>query len=211
MKLFEPEGPVFSLLTDIFDLVFANVLFLICCLPVLTIGPAISALYKVCRNIQESRGEGVVRTFFSAFKDNLKDGILAWLVIGGLLLLCGVDFWYWLHFTSGTMQHGMLILCGIIAALVLMSAEWIFPIQYQFKNTVKETLKNGFFFAIRFFIPTLLMSVLTVGWVFLLLYFDYLRILLLFVGFSLPVFLKTYYIRKIFKDYLPAENDLPEE
>ena len=55
------------------------------------------------------------------------------------------------------------------------------------------------------------MTALTVGWLALLVYFDYLRILLLFVGFSLPVFLKTYYIRKIFKNFLPAEEAPPEE
>ena len=211
MKLFDPEGIIFSLLTDIFDLIFANLLFLICCLPVVTIGPAISALYKVCRNIQEDRGGGVASTFFSALKDNLKEGILAWLVIGGFLLLCGIDFWYWLHFSTGNLQRNMLILCGVITGLILMTANWVFPIQFQFKNTVRHTLKNGFFFAIRYLFPTLLMTALTVGWLALLVYFDYLRILLLFVGFSLPVFLKTYYIRKIFKNFLPAEEAPPEE
>ncbi|MBQ7059899.1 MAG: YesL family protein [Firmicutes bacterium] len=211
MKLFDPEGIAFSLLTDTFDLVFANVLFLICCLPVITIGPAISALYKVCRNIQEDRGSGVARTFFSAFKDNLKEGIIAWLIIAGLLLLCGVDFWYWFHYSTGTTQQIMLVLCGGIVALILMCAQWIFPIQYQFRNTVKNTLKNSLLFALKYLIPTLLMSVLTAGWLFLLLYFDYLRILFLIIGISLPVFLKTYYIRKIFKQYLPAEENTPEE
>jgi hypothetical protein len=41
------ENPVIAFLNKMADLILLNLIFLLCCIPVVTIGPAITALYAV--------------------------------------------------------------------------------------------------------------------------------------------------------------------
>ena len=74
------DSPVIVFLTTVADFMILNILFILCCAPVITIGPAVSALYTI--TMREARHEGgyIFKPFFKAFKntnyvskDNLKE------------------------------------------------------------------------------------------------------------------------------------------
>ena len=46
-RAFNFEGPVFTFLSRLADLFWLNLLFIVCCIPVITIGAATTALYYV--------------------------------------------------------------------------------------------------------------------------------------------------------------------
>ena len=50
------DSSVIAFLTTVADFMILNILFIICCVPVITIGPAISALYTI--TMREARHEG---------------------------------------------------------------------------------------------------------------------------------------------------------
>ena len=79
------ENPVIAFLNKMADLILLNLIFLLCCIPVVTIGPAITALYAVSlRSVRYGDGY-VIQTFFRSFKQNFKQSFVVGM--SGLLLL----------------------------------------------------------------------------------------------------------------------------
>ena len=70
------ENPVIAFLNKMADLILLNLIFLLCCIPVVTIGPAITALYAVSlRSVRYGDGY-VIQTFFRSFKQNFKQSFV---------------------------------------------------------------------------------------------------------------------------------------
>lgn len=209
MHLFSPEGKVFQIFTGIFDIVFLNILFIISCIPVFTIGTAISSLYKVAKNIAEERGASISQMYWEAFKSNFKKSVLAWLLDLLIIVLLVFDIWYWLNFGQGLVKQAALIVSVVILYLVLMAGQWKYPIISMFENDVKATNGNSFFFAIRYLIPSFIMVSVTAFWIFITTYFEILWVLTILFGFSLPAFLKQFYIFKKLKVYAEPPKEDP--
>lgn len=73
----------------VWDLIVLNLLFLVCCIPVVTIGPAITALHYVTTKMAgEKDGTPVVGNFFKSFRANFRQGVLM-----GILFGAAGDFW----------------------------------------------------------------------------------------------------------------------
>src|SRR5665647_412297 len=81
---FNADSPLFRFLTTLADFVVLNIVFLLSCLPVFTIGTSLTALYHV--TMQEARTEHgyILRTFFKSWKQNFKQSIIIWAVYFGL-------------------------------------------------------------------------------------------------------------------------------
>ena len=79
--LFNIESPFMQLLTRVGDLIIVNVLYLLCCVPIVTIGAATAALHKVGQAIVYDTDNGIAKTFFRAFRDNFKQATALWLMM----------------------------------------------------------------------------------------------------------------------------------
>ena len=92
---FNPEGPFFEFMNTLAAFIGLNVIFLITCLPVFTIGHSLTALYTV--TLKESRKEGGYNfsTYFKAFKKNFPQSVAAFLIqlSLGFIFLFNVVFW----------------------------------------------------------------------------------------------------------------------
>lgn len=194
------------------ELVLLNVCFLICCLPVITIGAAQSALYSVCFRFGTQEEKKPLVSFFRAFRQNLKQGIPLLLVTSGLnLMAC----WLTALFlrTSGPARY------AFIPSLVLLLVSFIvsgytFPLLALFDNTLGRTLKNALILGISY-LPR---SVLVVGVNLLPLIvlladtmlFLRLSILCIFLYFSAAAYVNTLLLKKVFAPFLPEEETQPE-
>ena len=77
---FNPDSPFFQFMNSLTAFIGLNVIFLITCLPIFTIGPALTALYTV--TLKEARKEGgyIFSTYFKAFKENFHQSAAAFLI-----------------------------------------------------------------------------------------------------------------------------------
>ena len=66
MKLFSMDGKFLENFNRITDLVTLNILWLLCCIPIITIGASTSALYQVTLQIAENRDSNNSKEFFKA-------------------------------------------------------------------------------------------------------------------------------------------------
>lgn len=88
MRLDVTDNPVISGMSRIFDMMCLNVLWLVCSLPIFTIGASTTAMYTVMLKVVKNEEGYIVKGFFKAFKENFKKSTIIWLillVIGGFL------------------------------------------------------------------------------------------------------------------------------
>ena len=74
--LFDSEGPFISGLSRIFDVMFLALLTFVCCIPIVTAGAAISAMYDIMIKMVLDRDHGIFKPYFAAFAKNFKKGTL---------------------------------------------------------------------------------------------------------------------------------------
>ncbi len=107
------ENPFFRFMGRVADLMILNVIFLVCCIPVVTIGPAITALYYTTLKMVRNEESYIVKGFFHSFKQNLRQGI----IINLILLAIGVLLFLDLRVVAGNFQ-------GIAGKPCMWSSGW---------------------------------------------------------------------------------------
>ena len=148
MKLFDPEGPVMVALGKLADLVFCNVLFILCSLPVFTMGAALTALYDCTLSISADTEEQiVVLQFLRAFKRNFKTATRLWLLcLAAIALLACYRFA--VNAMTGELLRVYRVTFLFLAFLFLAGFQYIFPLQARYEMGVKATLKNAWLLAL---------------------------------------------------------------
>ena len=144
--MFSPDSKFMEIFGRITDLVLLNLLFLITCLPVFTIGAAITALYTMCFRLMREEYSGIVRSYFRSFKDNFKQATLIWLLL--LVLVVPALYYFILLFRlEGILRYSAFVFV-LIAVVGLMTASYVFPWISQFENTTVQSLKNALILSI---------------------------------------------------------------
>ena len=192
MKLFNYDSPFWSFMSRLADLIILNLLWIVFCIPVVTIGASTTAMYRVTLNMVRGEGSGVVRMFWDAFRLNLKQAVLIFLILLIPVLLVFYEFWMWLG----------LVFCwpSLILALVLA---YVYPLLAQFDNSIKNTLKNACLLAIGSLPYSLVMAALNLLPVALFLFatsfFFRTAIFWVLIGGALVAFANSWLLRKVFK------------
>ena len=202
MKLFDYDGPLMRALVYLGELILLNLLFLLCCLPVITAGASAAAMYTVAFHNLDGKGGHVCRQFFSAFRANFKKATLQWLVMLAVAALLYADFCI-ITQTAFAGKAVVEVVFVIILTLYLPTLTFVFPIQAYFENTVAKTLKNAVALGIAK-LPQSVLLILLNGFPLLILYFNiasFLRLVPLWciIGFSATAQLSSRLFRRIFK------------
>lgn len=161
MKLFSMDGKLLENFNKITDLITLNLLWLICCLPVITAGASTSALYQVTLQIAENRESYIAKTFFHAFRENFKQATLVWLIclIAGFLLVS--DFFIVSHFFAGSSMPFLIMLLFMLTLLLFAGFLYFFPVIAYFKNSLKKIFSNSFRLAFGYLGTTLQLFLLS--------------------------------------------------
>ena len=132
-----------AFLRTLCDLMLLNILWIVCTLPVVTIGPASSALCAV--SLKVARGEPVatLRTFFDAFRSGFRRSLLLGLIGLAGIAVAVVDWRYALAL-EGSMRVLFLAVAVIVSAVVLSFWAWSFALHGSFENSLGGTIKNAF-------------------------------------------------------------------
>ena len=213
-KLFDQNNPIIMFLARLVDAVVLHFLWLLCCIPVVTIGPATVALYYVLMKAVRNEGTRYYRMYFTAFKENFKKALplgLVFLLVAGLLV--GAGFLY-RGLSEATGSGFLYIMIYVSAALVLvwlLVFEYAFPLMARFENTVFKTITNAFFLMVGNFLWTLVMAAVFVAWyalIFLLFRFFFPLIIL---GYGFVALINSYILNRVFKPYVDKYMEEEEE
>ena len=141
-RFFDIGSPLMRNLTRIFDCMCLSVLWMLFSIPVVTVGASSAAMYlTVVKYIR--RDEGYLwRTFWGAFKENLKRSTLAWLPALALLGLLTVDALVFRSMLLGGRPLGNLY--WVILVLICVAVTWTAYLSAycaRFNGSVKDVLR----------------------------------------------------------------------
>ena len=142
-NLFNLDNPFMQALARIGDLMVLSVITLVLCLPVVTFGPAVTALFKTVYSLTLDTCGGVAATYFRAFRDNFKQAAIAGLFMLLALAAFVCDFILVRLFFTDTAYTVLLCLVVILLLLVLGVTAYLFPLIARYSNTLMEHLRNA--------------------------------------------------------------------
>ena len=142
--IFDIENPVMHYIIKIFDCMCLSVLWLLFSLPVITAGASATALYAtVYHYIRRDEGN-LWRTFWGAFRENLKRSTRVWLAVLAAAVLLTVDI---LVFRTMALNGEILgKLYWIVLVLCCVVLTWaVFALVYaaRFQGTARDVLRTA--------------------------------------------------------------------
>ncbi len=145
----------------VIDFFLLNLLWLILCLPVITIYPATAALFGVVRGWVRDKESGVFTAFFGYLKENFVQSLLVgivWTIIGVIL---GVNLALAARMTSAV-RLPSIVLTGTAGIAYLLTTPYLFPVMVHYRTSWTWVIRNAFVIAITqplltFFSLTLLL------------------------------------------------------
>ncbi|MDO4475861.1 MAG: YesL family protein [Lachnospiraceae bacterium] len=198
MYIFSMENPFWRFVGRVVDLVWINVLTLVCCLPVFTIGAAISAMDKILIQIVVKEEGSLTKGYFKAFKENFKRSTVVWLPSLFALLILFYNAWLIHQGVMDGLGKGMITVAGVsigILAVVIVSVlQYYLALTARFDADLKQTLKNAGLLAFAFFPRTLSILVIMLFPVALMMLSDYFLMFWFVYGLAIP----GYFIAQIF-------------
>lgn len=202
---FNYDNPVWRFIGKFGDVILLNILWIVCCIPIFTIGASTTAVYYVTLKIARDEDGYTFRSFFKSFKENFKQSTIIWLIllVAGGIILFDLYFFIKVQTVASTLRTVMLAVFGGFGIIYLAISTYIFPLQSRFYNPIKKTFFNAFFMSIRHLFHTI--GMLAVDAVIVFLMFSYVPQLILF-GFPLIAFFNSYIFNSIFKRYMPGEE-----
>ncbi|WP_078381870.1 YesL family protein [Sutcliffiella halmapala] len=203
-QLFNLDSSLFKVLTRTVDLAILNFLFLLFCIPIITIGSSLTALYYVLGKMVRDEDKNIGKSFVLAFKKNFIQSTIVWFIMLAAGILVLVNFLL-LGTLNGLLKIFFISLVIIFGFMYLSILLFIFPYMARYKDTIKNSLLNSLLIGLSNFPYLLLLLILflfpiifvfssTVGFLSGL-YF------ITFGGFSLLAFLYSYIFRKAFSKY----------
>lgn len=156
MKFFSTEGGIYKFMTRLWDMIKLNFLWLICSLPIVTIGVSTIAAFTITLKMVEEKEGYIARAFFKAFKANFKQGM----VIGPITIVFAAALY--LDFTLGKQYIGFVIL-GILSAFLFgIAIIYTYPLLARYENKLFKTIRNSMRIAMRYFGRTIFLVVVLV-------------------------------------------------
>lgn len=213
-RFFNMDNKFFVFMGRVADLIILNLLCIVCCIPIITAGASITAMFYVTLKMVRNEESYIVRSFFKSFKENFKQATIIHLIMLVTALLLFFDIRI-VNQLQGGMYQVLFVVFMAFTLLYLMIFLYIYPILSKFYNTIKATFTNAFLMSIRHLPYTVLMLIITAVPVALLFIPDArimstLLMLFVLIGFATIAYCNSFFLVKIFDNYIPKEEE-PED
>ena len=205
---FNPDSPFFVFLNTLAAFIGLNVLFLITCLPVITIGPALSALYTV--TLKEARKEQgyIFSTYLKAFKRNFPQSVAAFLIqlVLAFVFVFNAIFWGEQNTVPGNICMFLMTLLLVVLAFSFL---YTFPLLARFRNSLKQTLKNSIAIAVTN--PKITLGLLAIQAVFIIacIAVPQAKIFMALLGFAFDAYCNSLLLTRLFSLYEDDQEAFP--
>ena len=162
--------PRFVVFFDIYfrkfwNLIVLNILYVICCIPIVTIGPATAAMTKILRNYAREEHAFLWSDFWDTFKNNFWTAFVVGLIDLFAVILIYFDYVMYMQMIANA--NGSQMVTSISLAVLLLSATvllfmnyYIFVLMVTFKLKFTQLIKNAFIFAWAGFFRNILITLL---------------------------------------------------
>ena len=210
-RFFSMDNKFFTFMNKVADLCILNIICLVCCIPIVTAGASITAMYYVTLKMVRNEEAYIVRSFFKSFKDNFKQATIINLIMiaVGAVLYLDLNVAKNMPGSAGQSFHVIFMAFVIIYYVLFL---YVYPVLARFYNTIRNTIKNALFMAIRHLPYTVVMVLIGLCPLLLLFIGSYqiqstLFALFLVMGFGVIAYCNSFFLVKIFDHYMPKEEN----
>ena len=203
MPILSVESRLVHFLEFLFELIVLNLLTLLCCIPIITAGAALTALYHSLFELRKGNGN-IIKGFLKAFVTNFRPG----LVLGLILLICLFSFSLYVFLFKDMIANGdVLVFVGLVfvATIFFFPMTFTFPLLASFDSPALRTLSNAFLLSFRHFGTSLVVLLInSLPWLLVIISPTwFIRILPLYVvfGLSLPGWFSSSLLLRVFRQY----------
>ena len=162
MKFLSYDSPFGQLMMKLCYSCCLNILWFLCCIPIVTIGASTTALYYTSLKIVRGEDHSLARMFFKSFRENFRQSTVLWLILLAAGLFLGADG-YLVYRLRATSTGAPAVLWTLILALIIAAAVvyvivllFVFPLVASVSNTNWAMLKNSFLIGTRYLFCTIL-------------------------------------------------------
>lgn len=207
-RFFNYENGIFTFLGKVTDVIIISMLWLVCSIPIFTLGASTTALYYTMnKTIRHNRGYAW-KEFFGSFKSNFKQSTVVWLVALAMYIVASVDIFLVRQMKDIIKIASFLnVVFIVMLVFVTMWCLYVFPYMARFENTTKQTMKNCILIAIGNFPRTILLLILFAVAV---VAFFFVPMSSLFVP-GVYMWIATFIIEPAFRKYMTPEDLKAEE
>jgi uncharacterized membrane protein YesL len=214
-QLFSYDSPVSQALFKFCWACCLGAVWLVCSLPVFTLGASTTALYAVTiKLVRDRESTSPLRQFFAAFRSNFKQATILWLMLLTVGVFLALDVYILSHLRSTTagapavvwtLLFAVVLAASLIYVIILL---YTFPLLSCFENNNRAMLLNAFLVGVRYLFCTILMLALhaVVAWVTINLFPP-----LFAFGEGLCALGSSYLLSNVFYALSGEEREPPEE
>lgn len=198
-KFFSVDSPLYRFASRLTDILILNLLWILCSIPIFTIGAATTAVYYVNLKMIKNEEVYIARSFFKSFKENFKQSTIMWLIFLFATIVLATDYYYLFQISekSNIALKGITVLATILYLFAILYA---FPLQARYENPIKRTIFNSIIISIRYFKRTLIIIGLLAVITFIGLYTTSTLIFAILFGVGILSYVVTAYVLKIFEE-----------
>lgn len=127
------------------DVVIISCLFLLFCLPVVTIGASVTALYYTVYRKFKKHSDEVTKDFMRSLKENLKNGIIINLIYMIFSAIVGFNIYFAFNGFGGTKLPDWYTVVSFVPLLpIIFTLPFVYPLMARFSNGIKGTITNSY-------------------------------------------------------------------
>ena len=181
--MFGIDSKLYEFLSKIADLIIVNLLFIICSLPIVTIGASTTALYGVTKKMASNSEGYIFRSYFKLFKENFKQSTIMWIILLVLSLIPTADLYIINYMPKGllpTVLRGFMLAAAYIEKCLLNG---------------NRSFSMDFVNCDHYITPIILLVTLGSA-------ASSVIYVMSFVGFSVLAYLNSFIFNRIFKKYM---------
>lgn len=193
--IFNLDGPFYKWGTEIADIMILSLLWIVCSLPIFTIGASTTALFYVYGKKVRGEDPYIFQHFFKSFKENFKQSTVLTFLLG---LLWTSVYLYYQILTKGDAKIWLWVMGIFFMVQVAIVTIYLFPVLSRFDLPIKNLVVLVFVFGNKHLITTVACGVLFVG-----------GVLLVFSASPFSIFapgiyglLASYFLQRVFTKYI---------
>lgn len=208
-NLFKVDGNLYNLLENFSDYVVLNIAFVIGCLPLLTIGASLTALYDISNKLQKKEKCSIFSDFFKSYKKYFKESTFIW-VIQFIIYL--IVFLYLMMFKDSSVFIAKVyyVFTILIAYINLAVSIYIYPTISRYKYNIRGYFQFAFVTSNMFFLYTIVMMIISVTLIFVIFesvnFIGWSLFIFLIFGFALVAYVYNLILSKVF-ERLEVKNE----
>jgi uncharacterized membrane protein YesL len=140
------DGKTASFLRTVTNIMILNFLWVICSMPLFTIGPSTAAMYGVIRKWHLYKEHSVIRCYMNEYRLFLKQGFMvgtSWAVLGSLLVL---DVYYFIQIPSN-LKVIFIVITMLVFILYIITSSFLLPVLVHYNEKGLALIKQAFTFS----------------------------------------------------------------